>query len=155
MIVEDLLGVEDAIRIIRESLDLCDSSGAASCAGSDLLVSRSPARIPLWVWWIPVVLIASFPLGLTPVPQWDRVHLVPFTDPADKVEDFAVNILLFLPFRFSLRVTVGWPGCPWRQGWCRRPPNSLNCSVRSDLRPAPTLPMPSWGQRLEGWRPPF
>jgi glycopeptide antibiotics resistance protein len=46
-------------------------------------------------------LIASFPLGLTPVPQWDRVHLVPFTDPADKVEDFAVNILLFLPFGFS------------------------------------------------------
>jgi glycopeptide antibiotics resistance protein len=64
-------------------------------------VSRFPARIPLWVWWIPVVLIASFPLGLTPTPQWDRVHLVPFADPADKVEDLAVNILLFLPFGYS------------------------------------------------------
>ena len=64
-------------------------------------MSRLPARIPLWVWWIPVVLIASFPLGPTPIPQWDRVHLVPFTDPADKVEDFAVNILLFVPFGYS------------------------------------------------------
>jgi glycopeptide antibiotics resistance protein len=64
-------------------------------------VTRFPARIPLWVWWIPVVLIASFPLGLTPTPQWDRVHLVPFADPADKVEDLAVNILLFLPFGYS------------------------------------------------------
>jgi glycopeptide antibiotics resistance protein len=79
-------------------------------------VSRSPARIPLWVWWIPVVLIASFPLGLTPVPQWDRVHLVPFTDPADKVEDFAVNILLFLPFGFSFARDRGLAWLPLAAG---------------------------------------
>jgi glycopeptide antibiotics resistance protein len=64
-------------------------------------VSRLPARLSLWVWWIPVVWAASFPLGLTATPQWHRVHLVPFTDPADKVWDFAVNILLFVPFGFS------------------------------------------------------
>jgi glycopeptide antibiotics resistance protein len=79
-------------------------------------VSRSPARIPLWVWWIPVVLIASFPLGLTPVPQWDRVHLVPFTDPADTVEDFAVNILLFLPFGFSFARDRGLVWLPLATG---------------------------------------
>ena len=79
-------------------------------------MSRSPARIPLWVWWIPVVLIASFPLGLTPVPQWDRVHLVPFTDPADKVEDFAVNILLFLPFGFSFARDRGLAWLPLAAG---------------------------------------
>jgi glycopeptide antibiotics resistance protein len=48
-----------------------------------------------------VVWLASFPLGLTPTPQWDRVHLIPFTDPADKVRDLAVNMLLFLPFGYS------------------------------------------------------
>jgi glycopeptide antibiotics resistance protein len=48
-----------------------------------------------------VVLIASFPLGLTATPQWDRVHLVPFTDPGDKLEDLAANILLFVPFGYS------------------------------------------------------
>jgi glycopeptide antibiotics resistance protein len=79
-------------------------------------VSRSPARIPLWVWWIPVVLIASFPLGPTPVPQWERVHLVPFTDPADKVEDFAVNILLFLPFGFSFARDRGLTWLPLAAG---------------------------------------
>jgi glycopeptide antibiotics resistance protein len=64
-------------------------------------VNRWPERIPLWVWWILVVLIASFPLGLTATPQWDRVHLVPFTDPGDKLEDLAANILLFVPFGYS------------------------------------------------------
>ena len=75
-------------------------------------MSRFPARIPLWVWWIPVVLIASFPLGLTPTPQWDRVHLVPFADPADKVEDLAVNILLFVPFGYSFARDRGWKWLP-------------------------------------------
>jgi glycopeptide antibiotics resistance protein len=79
-------------------------------------VSRSPARIPLWVWWIPVVLIASFPFGLTSVPQWDRVHLVPFTDPADKVEDFAVNILLFVPFGYSFARNLGLAWLPVAAG---------------------------------------
>ena len=62
---------------------------------------RLPGGIPLWVWWIPVVWVASFPLGFTPTPQWDRVHLVPFSDPADKVTDLAANLLLFVPFGFS------------------------------------------------------
>jgi glycopeptide antibiotics resistance protein len=64
-------------------------------------VSRFPARLPLWVWWIPVVWAASYPLGLTLTPQWHRVHLVPFTDPADNARDLAANILLFVPFGFS------------------------------------------------------
>ena len=79
-------------------------------------MSRLPARIPLWVWWIPVVLIASFPLGPTPIPQWDRVHLVPFTDPADKVEDLAVNILLFLPFGYSFARDRGLAWLPIAAG---------------------------------------
>ena len=79
-------------------------------------MNRWPARIPLWVWWIPVVLIASFPLGLTSVPQWDRVHLVPFTDPADKVEDFAVNILLFVPFGYSFARNRGLAWLPLAAG---------------------------------------
>jgi glycopeptide antibiotics resistance protein len=79
-------------------------------------VSRRPARIPLWVWWIPVVLIASFPLGLTATPQWDRIHLVPFTDPADKVEDLAVNILLFVPFGYSFARDRGLAWLPVAAG---------------------------------------
>ena len=64
-------------------------------------MSRLPARLPLWVWWIPVVWLASFPLDLTATPQWHRLHLIPFTDPADEIRDFAANILLFVPFGFS------------------------------------------------------
>jgi glycopeptide antibiotics resistance protein len=79
-------------------------------------VSRLPARLPLWVWWIPVVLIASFPLGLTPLPQWDRVHPVPFTDPADNVEDLVVNILLFLPFGYSFARDRGLAWLPLAAG---------------------------------------
>jgi glycopeptide antibiotics resistance protein len=48
-----------------------------------------------------VVLLASFPLGLTATPQWHRVHLVPFSDPADKLSDLTVNLLLFVPFGYS------------------------------------------------------
>ena len=56
----------------------------------------------LWVWWIPVVWAVSTPwLGFTTQPQWHRVHLVPFTDPADKARDIAANILLFVPFGYS------------------------------------------------------
>jgi glycopeptide antibiotics resistance protein len=64
-------------------------------------VIRLASRIPLWVWWIPVVWAASLPLGPTTTPQWHRVHLVPFTDPADKLTDLAVNLLLFVPFGWS------------------------------------------------------
>jgi glycopeptide antibiotics resistance protein len=53
------------------------------------------------VWWILVVWAASFPVGLTTTPQWQRVHLVPFTDPADKLRDLAINLLLFAPFGYS------------------------------------------------------
>ena len=63
-----------------------------------------------------MVLIASFPLGLTWSPQWDRVHLVPFTDPADKVEDFAVNILLFVPFGYSFARNRGLAWLPVAAG---------------------------------------
>jgi glycopeptide antibiotics resistance protein len=58
--------------------------------------------VPLWVWWIPVVLAISFPWsGLISSPQWDRVHPIPFTDPADRPRDFLANILLFVPFGYS------------------------------------------------------
>ena len=63
-----------------------------------------------------MVVIASFPLGLTAVPQWDRVHLIPFTDPADKVEDFAVNILLFVPFGYSFARNRGLAWLPLAAG---------------------------------------
>ena len=79
-------------------------------------MTRWPARIPLWVWWIPVVLIASFPLGLTATPQWDRIHLVPLTDPADKVEDLAANILLFVPFGYSFARDRGLAWLPLAAG---------------------------------------
>ena len=65
------------------------------------MVYRLTGGIPLWVWWIPVVWVVSVPLGFTPTPQWDRVHLMPFSDPADKVTDLAANLLLFVPFGYS------------------------------------------------------
>ncbi|MEO7407782.1 MAG: VanZ family protein [Vicinamibacterales bacterium] len=59
--------------------------------------------LPLWCWWIPVVWLLSFPwIGFTRVPQWTRVHTVPFADPADKFRDVAANILLFVPFGYSI-----------------------------------------------------
>ena len=68
---------------------------------------RSLLRAPLWVWWIPVVWIASFPFGLTTEPQWDRANLIPFGDPADKLRDMAVNLAMFVPFGFSF---ARWTG---------------------------------------------
>jgi glycopeptide antibiotics resistance protein len=57
---------------------------------------------PLWCWWIPVVLLISFPwVGFTLVPQWSRVHVIPFTDPADQARDLLANIGLFVPFGYS------------------------------------------------------
>jgi glycopeptide antibiotics resistance protein len=62
--------------------------------------SMIPAReLPLWVWWVPVVMAISLPWsGLVSSPQWDRVHMIPFTDPADRPRDFVANIALFVPF---------------------------------------------------------
>ena len=58
--------------------------------------------VPLWVWWIVVVLAISFPwYGLVSSPQWNRVHPIPFTDPADRPRDFLANIMLFVPFGYS------------------------------------------------------
>jgi VanZ family protein len=58
---------------------------------------------PLWLYWIPVVWIVSSPwVGFTPQPQWKRVHLVPFSDPADKLTDIVGNVLLFVPFGYSV-----------------------------------------------------
>ncbi|MGH9372217.1 MAG: VanZ family protein, partial [Vicinamibacterales bacterium] len=62
-------------------------------------------RVPLWMWWIPIVWIVSFPFGLTAEPQWHRVHAIPFSDPADKIEDLVINLLLFVPFGY---VFWGW-----------------------------------------------
>jgi glycopeptide antibiotics resistance protein len=58
--------------------------------------------VPFWCWWIPIVWIISFPWPLTSVPQWHRVHWVPFADPADKPTDLLANVLLFVPFGYSL-----------------------------------------------------
>ena len=51
--------------------------------------------------------MVSFPLGLTTTPQWHRVHLVPFSDPADKLADLAINLLLFVPFGASFASRAG------------------------------------------------
>lgn len=58
-------------------------------------------RIPLWAWWIPVVVGLSLPIfGFTTRPQWSRVHLIPFTDPDDKPRDQLVNITMFIPLGY-------------------------------------------------------
>ena len=59
-------------------------------------------RTPFWCWWIVFVWIVSFPwLGRAKTPQWQRVHWVPFKDPADKWRDVVANVALFVPFGFS------------------------------------------------------
>jgi glycopeptide antibiotics resistance protein len=83
----------------------------AGPAGEDPLEPRrhSPASgirevtsVPLWCWWIAVVFAISLPwAGFTHVPQWSRVHWIPFTDPADKPRDVLANIALFVPFGYS------------------------------------------------------
>jgi VanZ family protein len=65
-------------------------------------IQHSQFSIPLWVWWIPLVWAISSPwVGFTRHAQWHRVHLVPLTDPADKLRDVAANVLLFVPFGYS------------------------------------------------------
>lgn len=63
--------------------------------------------IRLWLTWFAIVCFVSLPwMGFTTQPQWHRIHWVPFLDPADKVRDFILNTLLFLPFG----LLVGWRG---------------------------------------------
>jgi glycopeptide antibiotics resistance protein len=64
---------------------------------------------PLWIWWIPLVWVISFPwVGCTPRPQWSRVHLVPFADPADRPRDIIANVALFVPFGYSYARRGPW-----------------------------------------------
>jgi glycopeptide antibiotics resistance protein len=59
--------------------------------------------VALWCWWMPLVWLLSFPWGhLTSHPQWQRVHWIPLTDPADKPRDIIANLLLFVPFGYSV-----------------------------------------------------
>ena len=63
----------------------------------------------LWVWWILIIWAISFPWkGFTPQPQWSRVHLVPFRDPADRPRDVIANIALFVPFGYSYARRGSW-----------------------------------------------
>jgi len=65
--------------------------------------------VRLWVWWVLVVWAISFPWsGRTSRPQWNRVHSVPFTDPADRPRDVIANIILFVPFGFSCGRRGAW-----------------------------------------------
>ncbi len=62
----------------------------------------SVREIPLWCWWIPLVVLLSLPwAGFVATPQWSRVHWIPFTDPADTPRDLLANIALFVPFGYS------------------------------------------------------
>jgi glycopeptide antibiotics resistance protein len=58
--------------------------------------------VPLWWWWSGLVLLVSAPwIGFTPEPQWDRLNLIPFGDPADRPRDVIANVLMFVPFGYS------------------------------------------------------
>lgn len=58
-------------------------------------------KVPIWAWWGLAVVVVSLPwIGFTAEPQWDRLHLLPFTDPQDTPRDVLINILLFVPFGF-------------------------------------------------------
>jgi glycopeptide antibiotics resistance protein len=58
--------------------------------------------VPLWKWWIVVVFVLSAPwIGFDIHPHWERIHLVPFSDPADRPHDIVSNLLLFVPFGWS------------------------------------------------------
>ena len=62
-----------------------------------------PRVVRIWLLWFCLVLFVSLPwLGFTPVPQLDRVHWIPFADPADKLRDVALNGLLFMPLGFAV-----------------------------------------------------
>jgi glycopeptide antibiotics resistance protein len=58
-------------------------------------------RLPIWGWWSIGIIILSLPwVGFATRPQWNRVHLVPFTDPEDSPRDLALNVGVFVPFGF-------------------------------------------------------
>ena len=83
------------------------SAGAAiqlrACgAGADVSAGTAPQRrLPAWGWWAAIVVGLSLPsFGFTPHPQWNRVHIVPFTDPEDKPRDELVNIGMFVPLGY-------------------------------------------------------
>jgi glycopeptide antibiotics resistance protein len=58
--------------------------------------------VPVW-WWIVLVWALSLPwVGFTTEAQWSRVHPIPFTDPADRLQDLAANIALFVPFGYLI-----------------------------------------------------
>lgn len=66
-------------------------------------------KAPVWVWWIPLTWLISLPWrGFTLEPQWTRVHWIPFTDPADRPRDFALNVLFFMPFGYSFARRRSW-----------------------------------------------
>ena len=72
----------------------------------------------LWLLWIPFVWLVSFPwIGFTTEPQWDRIYLVPLTDPGDKPRDMIANFMLFVPFGYSVarRRPPAW--APARSAW--------------------------------------
>lgn len=81
---------------------------ATAATGDRRPVERPPARPAApglsrraWLWWIPVVVGLSLPvIGFTRHPQWARVHLVPFSDPEDKLRDEVVNIGMYVPFGY-------------------------------------------------------
>jgi glycopeptide antibiotics resistance protein len=58
--------------------------------------------VPLWWWWSALVVLVSAPwIGFTDEPQWDRLNLLPFSDPEDKPRDVIANVLMFVPFGYS------------------------------------------------------
>jgi glycopeptide antibiotics resistance protein len=68
-----------------------------------------PRVVRVWLSWFALVLFVSLPwMGFTTVPQWERVHWVPFADPADKVRDVVLNGLLFVPLGIAVSRHRSW-----------------------------------------------
>lgn len=62
-----------------------------------------PRLLRLWLIWFAFVCFVSLPwIGFTPYPRWERVHWIPFGDPADRPRDFVLNAIVFLPFGFAI-----------------------------------------------------
>jgi glycopeptide antibiotics resistance protein len=59
-------------------------------------------RVPLWCWWGVLALIISAPWdGFISHVHWERVDLLPFTDPDDNLPDIVLNVVFFVPFGYS------------------------------------------------------
>ena len=70
-------------------------------------------RVRLWVLWIPLVWLLSFPWPGWPAEPRDRsVQLVPFSSAVDSPLDVARNVLLFVPFGYSFARSAG-ASAPW------------------------------------------